>query len=573
MRGQFGAMKRLHYSVSILLLLSVFLSGFFLSRWLAPGNDQVSERRILYYVDPMNPAHTSDKPGLAPCGMNLEPVYADEDNAGSMASFLPPGSVRISPEKQQLIGVRLTQVEVAGEIVTLRAFGRVAADENAIYRVLAPTEGYLRDLPYAVPTGTLVQKDQLLASYHSTEPLAAQQAYLLALRTVDRRRSEPAFEEQTGLKVDTVDAQLFQAEENLRLAGLSEAQIRELARTRQFVRSIELRAPVAGVVVARNVSPFSRFERNTEFFRIVDLRRVWVVADVFEHEVRFVEAGTTARITLPGRAKTATGTVSDALIPFDPTTRAYKVRLIVDNPDLTLRPDAAVDVTFAIPMKPAMVVAREAVIDSGSRKVVFVDLGNGLFEPRKVETGWSFGDRVEIVGGLMPGERIVTSGHFLIDAESRMKLAACGMQGPTAIDPVCRMEVLQKMAETAGYVSAYGGATYYFCTPSCKEAFDKDPDAFLMEKAPEPPREIPTTEGPGARSPHPHDPPMASDHQGATAFDPVCGEAVDPREAEVAGRVSVHEGTAYYFASDPCKAVFDRHPDRFPGKSRETPRH
>ncbi len=574
-----GAVKRLQYLLVFLALASVFLAGFALSRWLGAPNERSSEHRILYYVDPMNPTHTSEKPGLAPCGMKMEPVYADEDGGTqttAMGSFLPPGTVRIGPEKQQLIGVRLTQTAVTSETHTLRATGRVTADENTVYRVIAPTEGYLRGIPNAAQTGSIVQKDQLLASYYSTEPLAAQQAYLLALRTVDRRRTEPAFEEQTGLKVDTVDAQLVQAEENLRIAGFSETQIRELARTRQFIKSIELRAPVAGVVTARNLSPFSRFEKNTEFYRIVDLSRVWVLADLFDDEIRYVKPGAMARIVLPGHTVVSEGTVSDALAQVDPISRSYKVRLNVSNPDLILRPDAAVDVEFSVQLKPAITVPREALLDSGLKKVVYVDLGNGLFEPRKVETGWSFGDRVEIVGGLMPGERIVSSGNFLIDSESRMKLAASGECGPSSRDPVCRMEVSRKQAEASELKSEIGGTTYYFCSPECKKEFDKDPARFSKQegKDPEKGAAAPANERPEAlpgpmkddRSQHSEtlEPPKE------TSKDPVCGEEVDIGAAQSSGNTYEVDGVTYYFSAPACKQVFQMHPERFLAKPKAT---
>jgi membrane fusion protein, copper/silver efflux system len=559
-------MKKLRYLVLFIAFWGVFLSGFYLSQRIASKNNGAPERRILYYVDPMNPSHTTNKPGLAPCGMKLEPVYAEDDAggqaSGNISAFMPPGTVKISPEKQQILGVQVGQADTVSESHTLRTLGRVAADENRIYRLLAPTDGYMRDIPTDIRTGSMVQKDHLLASYYSTEPLAAQQAYLLALRTVDRRRTDPAFEEQTGLKGDSIDVQLRQAEENLRLAGVGETQMREIARTRQVIKSIELRSPIAGFVVARNIFPYSRFERNTEFFRIVDLTRVWVSVDVFDDEEQYINPGIMAHLSLPGRDKVFEGKVSDTLPQFDPNSRTYKVLLEVDNPELILRPDVFVDVQFSVQLQPAITVPREAVLDSGLKKVVFVDFGNGYFEPRKVETGWSFGDRVEIVGGLMPGEKIVTSGTFLIDSESRMKLAASGAQGPGSMDPVCRMEVARKMAEAIGNMSEVDGTTYYFCTKTCKQEFDKAPARFIKKKAKEAshwePRPVP------ASSMKPHVPEVHTEtERKAVSIDPVCGGEVDRKEAEATGNISTHEGIIYYFSSDLCKQVFDKHTNHF----------
>ena len=163
---------------------------------------------------------------------------------------------------------------------------------------------------------------------------------------------------------------------------------------------------------------------------------------------------------------------------FDPASRTLKVRLEADNPGYALRPDMFVDVEFPIQLPPAITVPVDAVLDSGLRKTVFVDRDNGFFEPRKVETGWRFGDRVEIVKGLMPGERIVTSGTFLLDSESRMKMAAAGMSKSTearsAKDPVCGMDVDESKAKAAGRISEYRGKAYYFCTDQCKQQFDRN---------------------------------------------------------------------------------------------------
>jgi len=191
--------------------------------------------------------------------------------------------------------------------------------------------------------------------------------------------------------------------------------------------------------------------------------------------------------------------VSRVLPQFDPATRTLKVRLEADNPGFVLRPDMFVDVEMPVERGPALTVPKEAVLDSGTRRVVYVAKGDGVFEPRKVETGFREGDRVEIVSGLTEGERVVTSGNFLLDSESRMRTAgaeetpegeahAHGEVAPaamapapdaaaTATDPICGMSVDTAKAKAAGRTSTHGGRTYYFCAPGGKETFDKDPAA------------------------------------------------------------------------------------------------
>jgi membrane fusion protein, copper/silver efflux system len=619
-------MKKLHYSILFMAFICVFLCGYYFSQRIAGrSTSDISGRQVLYYVDPMNPAHTSDKPGLAPCGMKLEPVYADGESSGQVSASpgvsALPGTVKITSEKQQIIGVQVGKVEMVSESHTLRALGRVAADENSIYRVLAPTKGYMGDISSAVPTGSLVKKDQLMASYYGTEALAAQQGYLVVLAALDRRPDDKSSEDQVG----SIRSQVRQAEENLKLSGFGEAQIRDISRTRQVSKYVEQRAPIAGLIVSRNIFPNSLFERDTELFRIVDLSRVWVLADVFENEEKYIKPGTAARVSLPGRDSAFHAIVSNAVPQFDSNSRTYKVRLDVANPEWLLRPNEFVDVEFSLKLPSTLTVPREAVLDSGVKKIVFVDHGKGYFEPRKVKTGWSFGDRVEIVGGLMADERIVVSGNFLIDSESRMKMAASSMQGSIAMDPVCGMEVPEKSSKAAGNTSEIDGTTYYFCSPECKREFDTNSNRFVENKAEKLPHgehlAVPDSSmKPSAHMAHQHsgrDAPidleklhdreaenamradkahedLAPDSariqgvhesmalnsqqgdksheqpaQNSLQVDPVCGEKVDPRKAEAEGNTSVLDGTTYYFSSDLCKLVFERHPRHFVKKLKE----
>jgi multidrug efflux pump subunit AcrA (membrane-fusion protein) len=163
---------------------------------------------------------------------------------------------------------------------------------------------------------------------------------------------------------------------------------------------------------------------------------------------------------------------------FDPSTRTLKVRIEVENPDYALRPDMFVDVQFPLNLPPALTVPADAVIDSGLRQTVFVDHGDGYFEPRRVETGWRFGDRVQILRGLMTGERVVTAGNFLIDSESRLKAAAAGIRGEPERDLLCGMDVDAARAKAAGRVSTYRGRTFYFCSEVCKKQFDAEPAKY-----------------------------------------------------------------------------------------------
>ena len=525
-----------------------FLAGSRYQQRSLPQTPPKAERKILYYVDPMHPAYRSDKPGIAPdCGMQLEPVYADGGPAlpGSAngSKSLPAGAVQISPERQRMVGVRVGQVEKTSGTHLLRTLGRIALDETRVFRVTIPVEGLVRHSGPIV-SGSMVRKDELLATFYNRDFLTAQQTYLYALNTMDRYKDN---ESEDQLKLTR--AQMRAAEENLEFLGMGETQLHEIARTRQIAREIQLRSPKAGLVLARNVFAGLRFDRGTELFRIVELDHVWILADVFENEAQYFRPGTTARVTVPHQQRSFHATVSQALPQFDAATRTLKIRLEVDNPGFVLRPDMFVDVELPLTLPPALTVPNDAILDSGLRKTVFVAIGEGLFEPRKVETGWRFDDRVQILKGLMEGERIVTSGTFLVDSESRLKAAAAGVYCEATRDPVCGMEVDQAKAKAAGRKIEHRGTTYYFCSEDCKHKFEKSPENYVTPGKGAAAAEIKKAQAAPAKLP-------------ATAKDPSCGMEVKTAEAKAAGRTSEYGGKTYYFCSDSCKREFDEAPAR-----------
>jgi membrane fusion protein, copper/silver efflux system len=418
--------------VCLALLLVLVIGSFLVGSWYngrqTTRSATLERRQILYYVDPMNPSHTSDKPGIAPCGMKMEPVYADEglsgQSQGSRSSSVPLGTVRVSPEKQQVIGVKVARVEKAPGTHTVRVLGRVVPDETRIYRINSASDGWVRKI-LPVTAGSLVKKEELLATFFAPEFFSAIKAYLYGLRSLDRFEASG---KETKEQIDLTHANIENYRNSLRNLGMSDHQMDEIMRTREGTENIEIRAPAAGFVLTRNITQGERFQRGTELYRIVDLSRVWVLADIFENESRYFRPGIPVRVTQPTQNRTFQARVSDILPFFDAASRTLKVRLELDNPGYALRPDMFVDVEFPIRLPSTLTVPIDAVLDSGRKKTVFVDRGEGFFEPRQVETGLRLGERVEITKGLMEGERIVISGNFLIDSESRMKTAAAGMQ-------------------------------------------------------------------------------------------------------------------------------------------------
>ncbi len=424
-------MKKTAYAAVLLLLVAgAFLAGSRRSRERTITPAAVGARKILYYVDPMHPTYRSDKPGAAPdCGMPLEPVYADggpaqADSAGQASATLP-GSAPIDPAKRQLIGIQVKEVEKVSGSRTLRLFGRVVPDEVRVYRVNSGADGSVRDVS-AVTTGSHVEKDQWLASCFMPDARVPLQAYLTALDVVDRAAQVGT---DNPLQLRSSNSALEFNIERLRNVGMSAFQIEEIKKTREIPVEIKIVAPAAGFVLARNVSPGLKFEKGAEWFRIADLSRVWILADVFENEAQYLRPGVRAQVSLPEQGKTLTARVAEVLPQFDAASRTLKVRLEADNPGTVLRPEMFVDVELPITFPPAIAVPVESVLDSGLKKTVFVERREGVFEPRQVETGWRFSDRVEIVKGLAPGERIAVSGTFFLDSESRMRPPAADSGG------------------------------------------------------------------------------------------------------------------------------------------------
>jgi membrane fusion protein, copper/silver efflux system len=424
-------MKKAACSIVLVLLpAGAFMAGSWHNQRTADAKNATSARRVLYYMCPMHPQHKSDKPGNAPCcGMRLEPVYADGGaaapavDAGSAQQ--PPEVLKIGFEKQQLMGVRVSPVEdAAGTTTVRRLFGRVAADETATYKLTAGVEGWIVDAA-PVTTGSQVEKGQLLATFSTPDLFLSVQAYLFALTGMDHLGNSAASNPTTS--------NMKQRVERLESLGMSPAQIEEIRLTRQFPPSIKILAPASGFVLARNVSPGQRFEKGMEWYRIADLKRVWILADVVGNDAQYFHPGVRAVVTLPDQGKTLVARVSEVLPQFDTATRTMKVRLEVDNRGYILRPDMFVDVELQITLPRGVTVPVDAVLDSGLKKTVFVDRGEGSFEPREVETGWRFGGHVQVVKGLEPGERVVTAGNFLLDSETRMKAVAADTQGSRQI--------------------------------------------------------------------------------------------------------------------------------------------
>ena len=414
------AMKLGRIVLIVVLIAAAVAAWHGYGRWYgrpaAAAGTPSDQRKILYYHCPMHPDYHSEKPGNCPiCGMKLVPTFAAEKPSG------PAGGIEIPPEQQRLYGVQTGTATIETAAQTLRAVGKIQMDETHQVRVQSRVDGWIEEV-FADYMGQSVHKGQPLLTLYSPELLASQQEYLLALRAKNILSASTV----PGVTAGN-DSLIQAARRRLELLDLTEEQIQELTRTGQPLRAVPLYSPSSGYITARNAFPKQRVTPETELYTLSDLSRVWVMANVLEMEAPSLRVGQAAIVTTAREAAISSPARIDYIQPaLDESTRTVKVRLELDNAGMKWKPDMFVNVEFRLGGAPGLFVPMDAVLDSGLAKTVYLDLGDGHFEPRTVETGREFNGKVEIVKGLTAGERIVISGNFLVDSESRLRAAGSG---------------------------------------------------------------------------------------------------------------------------------------------------
>jgi RND family efflux transporter MFP subunit len=367
----------------------------------------------------MHPQYKSNKPGTAPdCGMDLVPKYAEEQ-----ATTMAPGSVMISADKQQLIGVRTAEVKRETLTRDVRTTGQIVADETKIAHVHVKVSGFIEKV-FVDYVGQLVKKGQPLFTLYSPDLVSTQQEYLIAKRGEQTLGNSPFTEVAQGSQ-----SLLRSSRERLKLWDINDDQINKLDESGEVSRTLTFYSPITGFVMDRKAFPQTSVTPDTELYTVSDFSTIWVNADIFEYEVPFVKLGQRAEIQLsyyPG--KKWNGRVSFIYPTVDPMTRTVKVRLEFPNPDFQLKPQMFDDVQLKVGYGNQIVVPQEAVLDSGKEQTVFVVHEAGYFEPRKITTGATLDGKIVVLSGLQAGETVVTSGNFLVDSESRLKSATGSMQ-------------------------------------------------------------------------------------------------------------------------------------------------
>jgi Cu(I)/Ag(I) efflux system membrane fusion protein len=394
--------------------------------------------------------------------INLSPVHGQTSHSGhateaqkaapkpQVKAPVPPEQpaeeapqVEISPEQQQMIGVRTVKVALKPLQKVIRTVGRIEADERKLVTVNTKIEGWIEKL-YVDYTGRYVKKGEPLAEIYSPELLATQQEFLALLKWAGKKTATPPGPVQNGAQetpnanrpgpppgpispwqqmiVRDADALLDAARERLRLWDISDAQIKKIEETGKPVRNLTLYSPVSGFITQKMAVQGMKVMPGEKLFDVADLSTLWIMADVYEYELPLIKVGQTARITLsylPGRELSSQIDYIYPSIAAD--TRTAKVRLTLSNPAGQLKPQMFTNVEIRINLGRRLTVPESAAIDTGEGQVVYVDRGNGAFEPRKVQLGLRADGFVEVLRGLKAGEKVAAAANFLIDSEAQLK--------------------------------------------------------------------------------------------------------------------------------------------------------
>ncbi|MBI4380563.1 MAG: efflux RND transporter periplasmic adaptor subunit [candidate division NC10 bacterium] len=339
------------------------------------------------------------------------------DMKGMPGMAMAGGGIAVDPAKQQLIGMRIAEATYQPLDKTIRTVGRVEYDERKLKQISAKTEGWIERL-YVDFTGQLVRRGDPLFTVYSPELVSTQEEYLLALQAKKQTSSSP-FHHVAAAGNSLLEA----TRRRLLLWDITPEQIAELERNGRPTKTLTLASPIDGFVIEKTALEGMRVEPSMVLYKIADLSTVWVYADIYEYELPLVRVGQQATVRLsydPGR--TFQGRVVYVYPYLDSKTRTAKIRFELPNTgDRRLKPGMFADVELKVQLGRRLAVPREAVLDSGTRQIVFVEKGDGHFEPKEVTLGMRVDGQQEILSGLKPGARVVASANFFLDSESKLR--------------------------------------------------------------------------------------------------------------------------------------------------------
>ena len=380
------------------------------------------ERKIVYWKAPMDPTEIYEQPGKSKMGMDLVPVYEDQLVGGV--------DIAIDPVVQQNMGVRMEVVEEGPLTNTIRTYGHITYDETRTAQVSPKVNGWIETLHINF-TGVRVERGEPLLEIYSPELLSAQEEYLSLYLSL--KKNNPTGNTRGSISKTRYDAMsthdqgfLESARRRLRYFDVAEAEIKAIELSGQARKTITIRSPFSGVVTFKNAIEGGYIKAGTNIYTITDLSRVWVEAHIYEYELDQVKVGQEAEMMLPYLpGKTYTGKVTFIYPYLQQKTRDVVIRLEFENPDMDLKPEMYGDVRVKTRVaERGLQIPSEAVIQSGERNVVFVSRGGGKFTPREITTAAPLDDgKIQVLTGLAPGEKVVTSGQFMLDSESKLQEA------------------------------------------------------------------------------------------------------------------------------------------------------
>jgi Cu(I)/Ag(I) efflux system membrane fusion protein len=411
-----------------------------------PAGEARKEKKLLFYRNPMGLPDTSPVPKKDQMGMEYIPVYEGEETAAA------GNELKLSTERVQKLGVRTQPAERRALDRVVRASGRVEVNERLLATIAPKFEGYVERL-HVNTTGQPVVKGQPLFEAYSPELVAAQREYAIAARGVASLR-DASQESRSGM------SQLAESSlTRLRNWDVSAEQLETLARTGEATRTVTFRSPATGVVMEKKAVSGMRFMPGEMLYQIADLSQVWVLADVNEQDIGLVANGARVQVQINAYPdKRFDGVVTYVYPTLKAETRTVAVRVELPNPGGLLKPGMYAQVQLASASAGKVIaVPVSAVIDSGVRRVVIVQAGEGRFEPREVETGARSEDWVEVRSGIKEGDVVVVAANFLIDAESNLRAALGGMSAAPKPNGEAKGAVTHRADGTIDAIDAQSG--------------------------------------------------------------------------------------------------------------------
>ncbi|MEW6027002.1 MAG: efflux RND transporter periplasmic adaptor subunit [Planctomycetota bacterium] len=422
-------MKYLFYAILIIIILGILVGGgiMLLKKDSHQGHDSSvasdSAKKQMYHC-PMHPTYISDKPGDCPiCNMKLVPMKESAQESSSRMEG--QATVTITSHQEQLIGVRKEKVGSRSMTRTIRAVGTIVYNAQKMYHINTKIAGWVDKMDCCALAGKFIEAGTRLFSIYSPELVVAQQEYLSALEMLKKAEEakSPEMIKNAGQLVEATRQKLV-------FWDISEDQIDQVAEDGKPSRTLWITTPGAGFIVGDELHLGQYITPGEMIYKVADTSNIWVEAEIYEYELLYIDVGDDVEIEVSAYPADKFMGKIKYIYPFvNPTTRTIKVRIEMDNPDYKLKADMYANVLLKKEVGEKLAVPVEAVMDSGNRRIVFVDKSNGVFEPREVKLGGKFDQYYEVVEGLSKDETVVTSGNFLIDSESKLKSATQNM-GP-----------------------------------------------------------------------------------------------------------------------------------------------